>query len=1012
MNPNNPFDNPHDYKNQGGANIPPVINDDDIPTAELAGQPGGQAIAMQRPNSGRGWIWIFLVVLVVIVTFVTIVILLIWQAIKQFAPHVAQPELEETFDEKYAYVASAFSGNESLDPEKKRLAQNFLNRLTGLANNANDSFDASFKLAELVDFDRLETQVRRMRPNNDLDNAGVDSFDIRLTYSPITEWSAANNLKCISSQLFAIREIGDGSEWILYFDVLEEDGGREKLRMWVTIDDDVLKMFDVEELKNEVRLSEDIGADYYSEQLSFSFDKRFRYEQNREDLFEANRLIDINKSTEDVESGDKLLQKVDVDLLDGPDKKYYYTNRLLADWMLDDCSRMIDETTGKFGYPFGSPLAWLYEGIARLEMQQFDKAMTAFERYENLLGPDALAQSWIGHCHIAAGDNEKAAIAFDKALKLNREDKNSLGELAALKLESDPELIKGHFIKTVDHSSAFSKIAANLNSKGRFDLVEKMLDIYRPLKSNDFVFDWYQAIAFQLDDKHQQAADLLSPWLMHRNSNEAMQNYDVLAVYVRNAMRVYPIEKIYKTAGQDFAVIEKIADEFFYDIEQLEKLADFCKRMQFDPSFELYYRARSLWLVPEHQKAYQLIQSNIDSVNSRSDKQRFFDILYPAAVYSGNTIQAYENATRKKLAFESMLNYMTVKEYSKQLQALVDVAREHISSDEDFVYAEALLKTFDEQFDEAYQLLVPVMRFKPKKDRNPRLNHLYVDCAIKIKKLNDAYQSTYEKRPFFDYVMYVEFNEENLDMISEVAESFLANFNDKEKYLYVKARIACIKKDWAQANKLWTEYKLVSKYPAGMDYLIAEAAYNSKQPNELLVEFKYDQALLKLLGNWYLYDRNPNLTRSIIGHWKTNHPDIEIPELWEVGADVFDKNYDSVLPVLLEINNGQRKDKYTYNYRYWSLLIECYLGLDRKDPAYKTADELADNLDSVFALSAALYFGDKERAKQKLAAVFEEDYYTVEEINESSVFRFVMQKDSAKKMFDDLNAEHQSDELP
>ena len=1012
MNPNNPFDNPHEYKSQGGANIPPVINDDDIPTADLAGQSGGQAIAIQRPNSGRGWIWIFLVVLAVIVIFVTVVIFLILQAIKQLAPHVAQPELEETYDEKYAYVASAFAGNESMDPEKRRLAQSFLNRLTGLANKANESFDASFELAELVDFDRLEIQVRRMRPNNDLDNAGFDSFDIRSTYSPIVEWSSANNLKCISSKLFAIRELGDGSEWILYFDVLEDDGGREKLRMWVTIEDDVLYMYDIEQLNNEVRLSEDIGADYYSEQLSFSFDKRLRYEQNREDLFDANRLINVDQSTEDIESGDQLLQNVDVDLLDGPDKKYYYSNRLLADWMLDNCSRMIDETTDEFIYPFDSPLGSLYEGIARLELQQFDKAMTAFERYENLLGPDALAQSWIGHCHIADGDNEKAAMAFGNALKLNREDKNALGELAALKLESDPELIKGHFIKTVDHSSAFREIAAKLNSKGRFDLVEKMLDIYRPLKSNDFFFDWYQAIAFQLDDKNQQAADLLSPWLKHRNTNDEMKNYDVLALYVRNAIRVYPIEKIYNTAGQDFAAIEKIADEFSYDAEQLEKLADFCQGQQFDSYFELYYRARSFWLVPEHQKAYTLIQSNLEKVNSYPDRQRFFDILYPAAVEAGHTVEAYKNATRKKQAFESMMYYMVDNKKLDQMPSLIEVARKHISDDDDFVYAEAFLKFNASEFDQSYQLLAPVMRSKPKKDRKPRLNQLYVNCAIKIKKLNEAYQSTYDKRSFFDYLMYVELNEANLDMIAEVAESFLANFNDKEKYLYTKTRIACFKKDWSQANKFWTEYKSVSKYPTGMDYLIAEAAYNSKQPNELLAEFKYDQALLKYLGNWHLYDRNSKLMRSIIGHWKTNHPDIEIPELWEVGADVFDKNYDSALPVLLEINNGKRNDKYTYNYRYWSLLIECYLGLDRKDPAFKTADELADNLDSVFALSAALYFGDKERAKQKLAAVFEQDYYTVEEISESAVFRFVMQKESAKKMFDELNAEYQSDELP
>ena len=1010
MQSDNPYDNPNYNKPQYNepdmtGDKPPLAqnssdpgDDGDVVTATIAG------LTVEPQRKSRGCLWMVLTGLVLFGGFTVGAVVLIWKMVALFTPHEPQPEIIETYEKKYEYVSDTFAGNKTIDQDKRELAEKFIRHVGSLAKQQ-DEIEPRIELDDATDYQRMLTQVVRLRPGSDLHGRNIETSYFEDYVTPITNWPVANLLDFVEFKLYAVREIGDGSEWLIYFKILTPDDDWRKLRMWVTVRKDKLKIFDIEDLRNTQRLSKIVGTDFHSDSDYWNFDEWLKYDANRTKFLDAMTTIDNrdeNDPTDDIEKADKLLSLVKVDQLDQPEQLRFYLYRLLTHWLKRDFDAMLDEEGHLLAYSVEAPIALIYEGIAKLGKEKYQAALLSFNEYEQLMGPDYIAQYWIGQCQTGLGETDKAIDAYTKCLDMNRCHVPALVELGKLKLETDPEMIEKRFARVANHPKAFDQMSLALNTREQFGLIKKLVEIYRPIENKDFLFDWYDSIFLHREEKYKQAADKLQIWLDDRESIEKIDPFRIVSSYVKSAVHAYTLEQIYLRSHEHIDCITALGHEFDGNGDRLLELADFCEAKKIEASYPLYYRASGLIANGKHADAYTLLQSKLDAIDTYHDKTDYLEMLYQAGAASGQAVKTYQDAERKKMAFETILPYLLNREKSDELRQLVEAAKEHIADDENVIYAGAVLLSFDKKYEETYQALKPILCSKPVNERHRRLTVMYAFSAQKAGKLDEAYQAAHDKLTFFDFLAYRSIEEADIEAMAKIAEHYGNTFQKDDKYLYCSATIACMKKDWQTAKTHWLAYREHYQDIADIDYLIAYYAHQADEMDACLDTFEFSEPVAGYFSYLLTTDRNAKALRTLTQKWKEKYPDRELSQFWKLALLLFDNQHAEALTILKDIKEGESAQQYVDRARFWAFMVECYMTLDQKDQAIAAAEEAAALVDDRFKLATALYYGDRETAKPALAKMIDEQNFDQTIVKEDMTIKFVMQKPEAKQMLDEL----------
>ena len=269
------------------------------------------------------------------------VVYLVWLLIDEgINKRADQAELNESPKEKYAYVASAFSGEVKSDPEHVRLATKLFERLDSfrklrLQFDPTDRRDREVladKFRDLVHAARMESQIIRMRSEFNLPPvtaqqiASVDNYVFERHIDWFTDILAHQSV-----QIAAVRPIGNGEELVVYAKVTHPDGYAKKVRVWVKKRSNQYSIFDIELLRDAFRFSIQVGIELVGTRMAMSIEEEAKIDDSHRLLRQLlQRVVEVTRDGQQGESNANLSQlgifidQIDPEILDPYRQKDYW----------------------------------------------------------------------------------------------------------------------------------------------------------------------------------------------------------------------------------------------------------------------------------------------------------------------------------------------------------------------------------------------------------------------------------------------------------------------------------------------------------------------------------------------------------------------------------------------------------------------------------------------------------------------------------------------------------------
>lgn len=364
------------------------------------------------------------------------VVYLVWLLIDEgINKRADQAELNESPKEKYAYVASAFSGDIKSDPEHVRLASKLFERLDAFRDHWQnlDTTDPSDKIALAKEFDelihaaRMETQIIRMRSAFNLQPitaqqvASVDNYVFERQLDWFTDMLAHQ-----SAQIAAVRPIGNGEELVIYAKVTHPDGYDKKVRVWVKKRSNQYSIFDIELLRDAFRFSIQIGIELTGTKMAMSIEEAARIDDSHRLLRQlSGRVFEVTRNGQTGESNanpaqlSRFVDQIDPETLDPYRQKDYWMLKSQV-YMLTGNYQQALEATGRLKARFPVlPQVEINNAEIYRRMGAFDQAITGCKNYQEMMGPDAEAQHLLGQVYRDMNRPTLAKTAFEQALQYN-----------------------------------------------------------------------------------------------------------------------------------------------------------------------------------------------------------------------------------------------------------------------------------------------------------------------------------------------------------------------------------------------------------------------------------------------------------------------------------------------------------------------------------------------------------------------------------------------------------------
>jgi hypothetical protein len=401
-------------------------DDEQIPVATLAVMP------TQRKTFSWGCAAMVCGALLLLLAITGTLGWLIWI---QLQPNVPPPVVVESADEKYAYVAAAYSGEFEVDAQKKGEVIDLVARLKTYWQHAGEpdqSLDYDEKLdselQECLDYSLIKLQIRRMRAPNGLPESAEENFfgfDGTLAYRA-GAWFY-DFISCKKTEVLAVRPIGEGNSYIAYLMLTMDDGTTRKLRVWVTETKGALKLYDYEILDSGIRFSVLFGIELWGVSPHLlSFDEEAELERNNqlfksgtEQVFLAYEYLKSGEYSLHLLDIDSEFQKIDKDLLHVYDVIQYWESRATLSEMMGNFDQALDACNQLRTHNPEIPLPLLLEAKIYYAMGEYKRALQKNEAYQEMMGPDANALFRMGQIYLAMDHLDDAQAAFARSLKYN-----------------------------------------------------------------------------------------------------------------------------------------------------------------------------------------------------------------------------------------------------------------------------------------------------------------------------------------------------------------------------------------------------------------------------------------------------------------------------------------------------------------------------------------------------------------------------------------------------------------